>query len=237
MHYMTWGEGALTWKEGTGMCGPQDPLFTSLLLFTSPPVEAQIPSQDPHLKEKCNISPPKQTFFRKYDNFQLQKLKFDLFSVFDENLLTSPDFHGNLSTHKPPTFGNLGCTYLPEKKLSAPPYMTGYRFVLGRVEILNYFYLFQNSRGYIKKHCINTRLVCAHYNAFFMLNPMTTVKIRISKFFDNVGKFRPVVCTWHPCGEGYIVHRFDKSLFARKLLQPLLFCKFFWFEWQTYYFH
>ena len=64
-------------KRGTGMCGPQDPLFTPLLPFTRPPVEAQVHSKDPHLKEKCDISPPKQTFFRKYDNFQLQNLKFD----------------------------------------------------------------------------------------------------------------------------------------------------------------
>ena len=40
-------------------------------------------------------------------------------SVLDENLLTSPKFHGNLSAHNPPPpppkFGNLGCTYLPKK--------------------------------------------------------------------------------------------------------------------------
>ena len=58
-------------------------------------------------------------FFQTYDNFQLQKLKFDQkfssesFKVlqnisskapdFDENLLTSPHFLGNLSAHKPPS--------------------------------------------------------------------------------------------------------------------------------------
>ena len=29
----------------------------------------------------------------------------------------------------------------------------------------------RNSKGYLKNHCTNTRLVCTHLNAFFMLNP------------------------------------------------------------------
>ena len=51
------------------MCGPQDPLFTPLLPFTRPPVEAQVRSQDPHLKGICDISPPKANIFLKVWQF------------------------------------------------------------------------------------------------------------------------------------------------------------------------
>ena len=47
------------------MCSTQEPLFTSLLLFTRPPVdEAQVRSQDPHLKDEC------KNFASKINNFQ-----------------------------------------------------------------------------------------------------------------------------------------------------------------------
>ena len=65
-------------KRGTEMCGLQDALFTSLLLFTSLPVDVQVTSQEHHLKENCDISPPNANIFlRRYDKFQLQNLKFD----------------------------------------------------------------------------------------------------------------------------------------------------------------
>ena len=35
----------------------------AILKIPRPPFEAQVHSQGPHLKEKCDISPPKQTFF------------------------------------------------------------------------------------------------------------------------------------------------------------------------------
>ena len=54
-----------------------------------------------------------------------------------------------------------------------------------------------NSRGYLKNHCTNTRLVCTHQNAFFMLNLNMVMKIWISKIFEKVDKFPPVVCTRH----------------------------------------
>ena len=38
------------------MCRSQDPIFTPLLPFTRPLVEVQVCLQDPHLKEKCDIS-------------------------------------------------------------------------------------------------------------------------------------------------------------------------------------
>ena len=38
----------------------------------------------------------------------------------------------------------------------------------------------QSSWCYLKNHCINTRLVCTHLNAFYMLNPNITMKVWIS---------------------------------------------------------
>ena len=58
-----------------------------------------------------------------------------------------------------------------------------------------------NCRGYFKNHWTKYRLVCTQMNAFFMLNPNMAMKIWISKIFEKVGKFWPVVCTRHPCGE------------------------------------
>ena len=43
----------------------------------------------------------------------------------------------------------------------------------------------QNSKGYRKNHCTNTRLVCTYSNAFFMLNPNREVEKLILIFFLN----------------------------------------------------
>ena len=133
----TWG--ALTWKRGTGMCGPQDPLFTPLLPFTRSPVEAQICSQNPHLKEKCDISPPKATIFYKIWQFSAPEAQIWP-SFLSKSLkilqnISSQALFGWKYAHKPPLsrqfirpqapkFGNPGHIYLPEKKLSALPNQT-----------------------------------------------------------------------------------------------------------------
>ena len=94
-----------------GMCGPQDPLFTPLLPFTRSQVEAQVCSQALIWKKNVTFLLQKQTFLRKYDNFDLQKLKFDFIfhqkacgkfckisvltskaPIFEENPLTAPTF-------------------------------------------------------------------------------------------------------------------------------------------------
>ena len=62
--------------------------------------------------------------------------------------------------------------------------------------------IFSYFKGYLKNHCTNTRLVCTHLNAFCMLNSNMALKIRITNFFEKNEKFRPIVCTRHPCGEG-----------------------------------
>ena len=126
-----------------GMCGPQDPLFMPLLLFTRPPVEAQVHSQDPHLKEKCDISPSKQTFSRKYDNLQLQKFKFDcdfcqkawkfcnisvLKFLFSMKISSQAPTFMAIYSITSPKFRNPGRTYLPEKKLSAPSGYMSWQF-------------------------------------------------------------------------------------------------------------
>ena len=55
------GPGGHSPEKGYGMYGLQDPLFAPLLLFTRPPVEAQVCSQDPYLKDKCKFLPQKLT--------------------------------------------------------------------------------------------------------------------------------------------------------------------------------
>ena len=124
------------------MCRSQDTLFTPLLPFTRPLIQAQVRSQDPHLTEKRDISPPKQTFFRKYDNFHPKKFKFDrnfrkkkkkkkknekkksvqkpLFSMKSAD---KPPLSWQFIRSQAPKFGNPGRTYLPEnrKKVSASP--------------------------------------------------------------------------------------------------------------------
>ena len=120
------GGGALTWKGSTKMCGPQDCLFTPLLSFTRPPVEARVHSQDPYLKAKCDISPPKSNIFRTYEaqiqpqvsskNLKIvQNISFKT-PFFYENLFTSPHFHGNLSAHKPPSLEILASHTYQENK-------------------------------------------------------------------------------------------------------------------------
>ena len=121
------------------MCSPQDSLFLPLLPFTRPPVEAQVRSQDPHLKEKCDIFPPKQTFLENMTIFisrssnltvifvKKEKKNRFLFKISGLKPLLSMK-----SAHKPPLswqfirsqapkFGNPGSTYIPEKKSWVPP--------------------------------------------------------------------------------------------------------------------
>ena len=50
----------------------------------------------------------------------------------------------------------------------------------------------------LKNHWTNTRLVCTHLNAFFMLNPNMAMTIWILKFFDKFGQNWNIVCTRHP---------------------------------------
>ena len=59
------------------------------------------------------------------------------------------------------------------------------------------------SRGYLKNHCTNTRLVCTHLNAvFYAESNYGNEKFGFQFFFEKVVKFLPVICTRHPRGEG-----------------------------------
>ena len=61
---MAIAQGGTHLKRGYGDVWPQDPLtFHASPAVCKTPVETQVHSQDPHLKGKCVISPPKQTFF------------------------------------------------------------------------------------------------------------------------------------------------------------------------------
>ena len=134
--------GALTWKGGMGMCRPQYLIFTFVLTFTRPHVEAQVRSQDPHLRHK---SVHRTLIWKKNGTFSLQSKQFSLdmtsFSsrssnltasfikkletfakisskapVFNENPLTSPCFQGNLSAHKPPSSEIRATPHMPTRR-------------------------------------------------------------------------------------------------------------------------
>ena len=74
-----------------------------------------------------------------------------------------------------------------------------YRFLLGESWNLKLFS--QNSSSYLKNHCANTRLVCTHLNAFFMLNPNKTMKNLKFEILGKEGEILKtvVVCTWQEC--------------------------------------
>ena len=117
-------------EKGVRGCAALKIPFSRLLLFTRPPVEAQVPSQDPHLKEKCDLSPPKQKHFLE---------NMTIFSCRSSNLtawkfckisVLKPLFLMKICSQAPifmaiypitsPKFGNPGCTYLSEKSWVPP---------------------------------------------------------------------------------------------------------------------
>ena len=57
----------------------------------------------------------------------------------------------------------------------------GYRFMLEKVNLLKHFS--QNSRGHVKNHFTNARLICTPLNSFFVLNTNMAMKIWMLKFF------------------------------------------------------
>ena len=137
-------------ERGMGMCGPEDPLFTPLLLLARVPFQARVSSQDPLWRKFGNFSLYSLNF---HPNFSSQAPKFGNFQ------LTSPQIW-KFSAHKPPFsvanvssqaphFGNLGRTPLPKKKLSAPP--PGFTHVWKCVAVLyiidKYEYANENPSG------------------------------------------------------------------------------------------
>ena len=65
-------------------------------------------------------------------------------------------------------------------------------------KIWNSKIFYHNRTCYLENHCTNTRLVCTHLNAFFMLNPNMVMTIWILKFFwQKVENLIPVVCLWY----------------------------------------
>ena len=119
------------------MYGPQDPF--SRISCRSQDLQLRHKSIHKTLIWKKNVTFPLQSkhFFRKYDNFQPQKFKFDcnfrqkawkLCKVSVLKPLISTKIHSQAPTFmaiyihsRTPKFGNPGRTYLPEKRLSAPP--------------------------------------------------------------------------------------------------------------------
>ena len=120
------------------MCSPQDPPFHASPAIHKTPSWGTNLSIHKTLIWKKNGTFPLQSkyFFRKYDNFHLKKLKFDWNfrqkTWFLKKISVLKPLFLMKSAHKPPLslqfihsqapkFGNLGRTYLPEKKLSASP--------------------------------------------------------------------------------------------------------------------
>ena len=65
-------------KRGYGDVRPSRPPFhASLAVHKTPSWGTSLFTRPSFERKKCDISPLKQTFFRKYGNFQLQRLKFD----------------------------------------------------------------------------------------------------------------------------------------------------------------
>ena len=65
------------------------------------------------------------------------------------------------------------------------------------------FTIFSQNHNSYCNHCTNTRLVCTHLNAFFMLNPNMAMKIWISTFSEKKClKIWLVVSTRHSRREG-----------------------------------
>ena len=124
--------GALTshLKGGTGMCSPQDPLFTPLPRFIRPPVKAQVRSQAPHLKE--NMTFPLQMHLFK-ENMTIFATEAQIWPQFLakslkilQKYLLKPLFLMKIRSQAPtfiaiylltsPKFGNPYSTYQGKKK-------------------------------------------------------------------------------------------------------------------------
>ena len=56
------------------------------------------------------------------------------------------------------------------------------------------FFFLKNIRGYLENLWTNTRLVCTHLNAFFILNPNIVMKIWFFFFFENSGWIFDLSC-------------------------------------------
>ena len=120
-------------KGGMGMCGPEDPLFTPLLLLARVPFQAKESVHKTPFWENLEILASTASIFtqilaHKPPNLEIFSSQAPKFGNFP---LTSPQIW-KFSAHKPPFseanvssqaphFGNPGRTPLPEKKLSAPP--------------------------------------------------------------------------------------------------------------------
>ena len=97
---------------------------------------------------------------------------------------------------------------------------TGVLCLVYNIEVWQNFVKFYGL--YFKNHCTNTRLVCTHLNALFMLNLNMAMKFEYWKLLKKRGKIQLVICTWHHSHvEGYCfpcwsfnaeILKFDKML-------------------------
>ena len=118
------------------MCGPEDPLFTPFLPLARVPFQAKESVHKTPFWENLEILASTASIFTQVLAHKPQIWKF---------LALKPPFSEANVSSQAPHFGNLGCTPLPEKKLSAPP--GGWAGALGRSrsilqEIENLTFLF-----------------------------------------------------------------------------------------------
>ena len=125
-----------TWKGCTEMWGPQDPLFTPILLFTRPTVEVQVHSQDPQWRKMWYFA-TKIKHFQKIWQFLAPEAqiwprnKSERLKILQNISSKAPVFRWK-SAHKTPLsqqfihsqapkFENLSFTCIQEKKSRVPP--------------------------------------------------------------------------------------------------------------------
>ena len=128
-------QGSTHLKKGYRMCGPQDP-FSRLSCIHKTPSWGTSSFTRPSFERKMWHFSSKANIFKKIWHFSAPETQFDCnfrqkslqilqnvcskAPVFDENPLTSPHFHGNLSAHKPPSLEIWATQTYQKKKLSAP---------------------------------------------------------------------------------------------------------------------
>ena len=100
---------------------------------------------------------------------------------------------------------------------------TGCKTCVGKLKLQIFS---ENCKGYLKNHWSNTRLVCTHLNAFFMLNPYMVRKIWINIFFFFwTSEIQPFICSQHQAWREFMLYRLTTDLFLENLKFETIFLK------------
>ena len=122
---MPYARGAHSHEKGVRECvALKNPFQVSPVIHKTPSWGTS-PFTRPLLKEKCDISPPKSNIFRKYVNFQLEKLKFarnfhQKAWKFCKILVLKPIFFDEILTEPQATFTGIYWLTSPQVWKSRP---------------------------------------------------------------------------------------------------------------------